>query len=265
MIEIELSKDYQISSRDSLGSQEKYFKDGIWYKVDRTGNEGTSEFLVSLLLKYSNRSHYVEYKQALINGKRGCYAENFLKDGEQYFTFDRLYRVVYHKDLQRDVFTLSSVKERFRVLVNVMHKISKVDITDYLSDCIALDMLCLNPDRHFKNLGLLYHAGLFSIAPIYDNGQSLGANWAITPPDLEYQEVLETVSTRTISGSPENQFSVVQNKLEINYEEFFKACDVLCRPSRNLDILLRQLERYRRIFENNKVCCRENGISLESF
>lgn len=265
MVEVELSKDYQVSSRDSLGSQEKYFKDEIWYKVDRTGNEGTSEFLVSLLLKYSNRPYYVEYKQALINGKRGCCAKNFLKAGEQYFTFDRLYRAVYHKDLQKDVFVLPSVEERFNFLVNVMHRISKLDITEYLSDCIAVDMLCLNPDRHFKNLGLLYHDGLFSIAPIYDNGQSLGANWAITPPDLKYQEVLEAVSTRTISGSPENQFSVIQNKLEINYEEFFKACDGLSRPSRNLDILLRQLERYRKIFENNKVCCKENCMTLESF
>ena len=71
--DVKISKDFIITNKDSLnGSQTKYYKDNVWYKVDRLGNEGPVESLVSILLKHSNIYNYVGYRQCTINDRSGC-------------------------------------------------------------------------------------------------------------------------------------------------------------------------------------------------
>lgn len=94
MQEIILSEEYLVNvDGTSEGSQQKYFKDGIWYKKDFFGGEGQAEELASLLLSCSNLepSQYVMYKQIRLNHSNGCCSEDFLQPNEQFVTIYRLY------------------------------------------------------------------------------------------------------------------------------------------------------------------------------
>lgn len=246
MLEVELGKEFRITARDSSGSQEKYYKDGYWYKVDTIGNESISEVILTKLLTASNVSNFVHYELCKINGKSGCRCESFLGDCEQFLSLDKLFRVVEHKDLSNVIFSFSNVVDRFNFLVNFVESFVGLDITDYLSTNIALDMLCVNPDRHFKNLGIIRCNEGYRIAPIFDNGQSLGANWIITPPVLEEAEVVDAICTCTISGSPESQYTVAKHSVIIDYSKFYSLVDDSELESRNLRILKQQLRRYER-------------------
>ena len=85
--EFSLSDEYLVrTSGTSDGTQDKYYKDGLWFKLDRYGGEGLAETVASLILKESGLAPnlFVEYKLCLINGKNGCYSKNFLKENESF-------------------------------------------------------------------------------------------------------------------------------------------------------------------------------------
>ena len=99
---IEIDERYLVrDSGTSDGTQEKYFMDNKWYKVDRYGGEGIAEELASILLENSNlpEKSYVKYNRVLINNSEGCVSDNFLKKGESYITLYRLYSNIYGKDM----------------------------------------------------------------------------------------------------------------------------------------------------------------------
>ncbi|MDE6025682.1 MAG: hypothetical protein K2G45_09535 [Lachnospiraceae bacterium] len=53
MFSIDISEDYAVYQEGaSEGTQVKYRKDGCWYKIDRHGEEGLVEYLVSNVLKF---------------------------------------------------------------------------------------------------------------------------------------------------------------------------------------------------------------------
>ena len=56
--------------------------------------------------------------------------------------------------------------------VNFIKEHTKLDIREYLANTFYLDMLILNEDRHFNNLGLIFDDKKFHIGPIFDNGKS---------------------------------------------------------------------------------------------
>ena len=75
--EFSIADDFLVRTNGtSDGTQDKYYKDGLWFKLDRYGGEGLAETAASLLLKESglNQKAFVEYKPCLINGKTGCYS-----------------------------------------------------------------------------------------------------------------------------------------------------------------------------------------------
>ena len=70
-----LSDKYKISTLSySDGEQTKYYRNGFYYKVDKSGNEGYVEYLVSLLLSCTSlsKNDYVHYEYCRINNKLGC-------------------------------------------------------------------------------------------------------------------------------------------------------------------------------------------------
>lgn len=72
----------------SKGVQRKYYEAGKWYKENYFGYEGIAEHLASLVLLCSNIDSYVYYEKCMINGKKGCVSDNFLKDDEAYISLD---------------------------------------------------------------------------------------------------------------------------------------------------------------------------------
>ena len=57
-------------------------------------------------------------------------------------------------------------------VINFVKEQTKLDIRKYLANTFLLDMLILNEDRHFNNLGIIYDGTKFNCAPIFDNGKS---------------------------------------------------------------------------------------------
>lgn len=172
--EFSLSDEYLVrTSGTSDGTQDKYYKDGLWFKLDRYGGEGLAETVASLILKESGLAPnlFVEYKPCLINGKNGCYSKNFLKENESFITLYRLYKNVTGRDLAT-VCSKMDYDDAIEYTVNFIKEHTKLDICEYLANTFYLDMLILNEDRHFNNLGLIFDEKKFHIGPIFDNGKS---------------------------------------------------------------------------------------------
>lgn len=163
----------------SKGAQPKYFDGQYWYKANSEGYEGLSEYLVSLILQYSNVEDYVTYEQCLINGKKGCRSRSFLNAEESFISFERLYTIYRSGHLLDAVRVIPEVKDRISYVVGFVKDTVGVDCSKYLSQILALDMLTLNIDRHFNNLGVVIDnlTGECRPAPIFDNGASLLSSW----------------------------------------------------------------------------------------
>ncbi len=175
MREIEIDERYAFTDKGtSDGTQVKYFKDNMWYKLDRYGGEGEAEELASTVLGLSGypAKKYVTYHQALINGRPGCVSRNFLRRNEQFITLYRLYMNTTGRDLA-SVTRMMDYDDAIEFVLDFVLEQTDVDLREYLADIFILDELILNDDRHFNNLGLLYDGESFRPAPIFDNGKSL--------------------------------------------------------------------------------------------
>lgn len=161
------------TSGTSDGTQDKYFKDNKWFKLDRYGNEGLAEYTASQILKRSGifSKDYVEYTPCLINGKPGCYSTNFLSENESFITLYRLYKNVTGRDLAT-VCSKMDYEDGIDYVINFVKEQTGVDIQEYLANTFILDEIILNEDRHFNNLGIIYNETDFRTAPIFDNGKS---------------------------------------------------------------------------------------------
>lgn len=227
-------KEYFLQKKDiismkssSRGSQRKYFSEGYWYKEDSTGYEGESEYLVSKLLEYSNVQNFVRYERCLItvegNTKFGSRSKNFLRDGQTFITFQRLYEIYYGKNLADDILGYYELSDRIKYVTDTMNKITNCDCTVYLQQILSLDMIILNDDRHFHNLGYLQNEdGSFETAPIFDNGRGLLSDVLIYPLDDSFDENKSKVIGCPFSGSLEMQAASVGINFDFDRVKFYE-------------------------------------------
>lgn len=158
-----ISDEYLVrTSGTSDGTQDKYLKDDYWFKLDRYGGEGLTETAASIILRESGLApdFFVEYKPCLINGKNGCYSKNFLSENESFITFYRLYKNVTGRDLAA-VCSKMDYDDAINYVINFIKEQTNLDIHEYLANTFCLDMLILNEDRHFNNLGIIYDGTSF--------------------------------------------------------------------------------------------------------
>ena len=98
--------------QSSKGNQLKWCRNNVWYKADYMGYEGLVEYVVSRLLEKSSlkQEEYVLYKTEEISYKRrkylGCKSENFLPEGWQLITLERLFYGFYNESLYKKLFTI---------------------------------------------------------------------------------------------------------------------------------------------------------------
>lgn len=172
--EFNISDEYLVrTSGTSDGTQDKYCKDDYWFKLDRHGGEGLAEAAASIILRESGLApeFFVDYKPCLINGKNGCYSKSFLSEDESFVTFYRLYKNATSRDLAT-VCSKMDYDDAIEYVINFVKTQTGLDIHEYLANTFCLDMLILNEDRHFNNLGIIYNGTSFRPAPIFDNGKS---------------------------------------------------------------------------------------------
>ena len=231
----------------SKGAQRKYYEDGYWYKVNNAGYEGLAEYLVSRVLECSNIKDFVRYEQCKVNGRAGCRSESFLGTSEAFLSFQRLYELYTGENLQERIRLISDVSGRIRFVVDFVIDHTGLDCTEYLSQILTLDMLVLNTDRHFHNLGIVVNSitGEYKAAPVFDNGNSLLSDWEMFSEET-IEENIEHVYGQPFSASLENQAYEAGIGLKLDYNRLDELLSY--EPeSRGMAVLRYQLERYRKM------------------
>ena len=140
---------------------------------------GLAEDLVSKVLRYAGID-VAEYHSCYINGKPGCKTRNFLKSDEELV---ELSEILSDKEMDR----LTNIEDedldsKMGYLVELLLEKTGNDFRDDLMKLIRVDLVLQSADRHYGNIGLVYHSKTqqYRISPIYDNGQCLLAETTYT-------------------------------------------------------------------------------------
>ena len=151
MIELSEKEIRAENRKSSKGNQLKWLHDDTWYKADYAGYEGLAEYAVSQLLRYSNleSSEFVIYQTEEIRYKRqtlkGCSSRNFLPEGEQLLTLERLFQNAYAESLYKMIFRIRDVRERLRFLVEMTERLTgKKDAGRYFAKILTIVIALLN-------------------------------------------------------------------------------------------------------------------------
>ncbi len=250
-------------NHSSKGDQPKWLIKNQYYKADHMGYESLSEYLVSELLKRSNITNFVEYTPVTIkyNGKEliGCESKNFLKKGEELFTFERLHRAYTGKELYKTVWQMNDVKNRIVYTVDFIEKVTDLkNVGEYLTAIAEIDMLFLNEDRHFNNLSVIRNQkNEFRLSPIFDNGLSFLSDTKIDYPlGTDIYQAISKIKAKPFSTDFDTQTDILEQlystQLTIctdknhirdlidDLTEFYPA-DIISRVT---TIVLEQMRRY---------------------
>lgn len=269
MVELFEQDERQNNRQSSKGNQLKWENNGIWYKADYTGYEGLAEYMIShLLMKSSLRQdEFVLYEPEQIKYKSviysGVMSNNFLREGWQLITLERLFKTYFGQSLYQSVFKIPEPEKRLTFLVEQVERVTKLpDFGAYMSKLFTIDAFFLNEDRHTHNIAIMMNGdGEFAYSPIFDNGAGLLADTSLDYPlgkDVYLQ--MKEVRAKTISSDFDEQLDLAE-KLYGNHLKFhFHAKDVsnlldkisIYSPeekNRVRDILLSQMKKYVYLFE----------------
>ena len=269
MVELFEQDERQNNRQSSKGNQLKWENNGIWYKADYTGYEGLAEYMIShLLMKSSLRQdEFVLYEPEQVKYKASVYSgvmsNNFLREGWQLITLERLFKTYFGQSLYQSVFKIPEPEKRLTFLVEQVERVTKLpDFGAYMSKLFTIDAFFLNEDRHTHNIAIMMNGdGEFAYSPIFDNGAGLLADTSLDYPlgkDVYLQ--MKEVRAKTISSDFDEQLDLAE-KLYGNHLKFhFRAKDVndlldkisIYSPeekNRVRDILLSQMKKYAYLFE----------------
>lgn len=235
MIEL-FEQDIKTNDRQSSkGNQLKWKKNDIWYKADYTGYEGLVEYVVSELLKYTNlkENEYVIYTPVEMKYKtqtyRGAKSHNFLHDGWQIITLERLFMNKHGKSLNQAIWTIKEPKDRLSFIVNEVIKMTNlVNFGIYMNKILTLDAFFLNEDRHTHNIAVLMNEnGDFDYCPIFDNGAGLLSDTTMDYPiDEDIYKLIDSVRGKTVSSDFYEQLEVSEKLYGANLSFKFTKKDV---------------------------------------
>ncbi len=216
--------------QSSKGNQLKWMNGNLWYKADYTGYEGLSEYIISHLLKYSTLSpeEYVLYDLEQIRYKETVYcgvrSNNFLKEGWQIITLERLFQSFFGKSLYKSIYQITSNEGRLRFLVEQVERMTGLKhFGQYLNKLFTIDAFFLNEDRHTHNIAVLMDGeGKFDYCPIFDNGAGLLSDITMDYPiegDIYY--LMKCVSSKTICCDFDEQLDISEelygNQLQFTF------------------------------------------------
>lgn len=238
------------SHGSSEGSQVKFFYAGKWFKQNLNGYEGKAEHLASCVLACSNIDDFVWYDECIINGRKGCVSDSFLRENERFMSLDRLHKTYTGERISNQVMQYNQPKDRLKYVEDFVFKYTNLNISTYLSDTFALDAFILNCDRHFNNLGVVYNGQdrTFRPAPIFDNGAGFLSSFAKFPPYNSIEENAQQVVGFPICSNLDLQAHTAEIQLCIDYEMLESQFLQYEEPSRALDVLRYQMEYKRNLF-----------------
>lgn len=229
----EYLKDFHRQS--SKGNQLKWEKNGVWYKGDYTGYEGMSEFMISRLLQKSSldgrefvlyNTEEIQYKNKRITG---CRSNDFLDEGWQIITLERLFMQRYGTSLYQSVYRISEAEKRLKFLVDQVIQMTGLDeFGIYMNKLMTIDAFFLNEDRHMHNIAVLMNQeGQFRYCPIFDQGAGLLSDTRLDYPlEGNIYELVESVQSKTFSYDFDEQLDVSEKLFGHNLIFYFGKKDV---------------------------------------
>lgn len=267
MFEQEIKEENRHSSK---GNQLKWLKNGIWYKADYTGYEGLGEYVVSSLLKTttldstSYQVYYTEKMKYQYAQYLGCRSDNFLPEGWQMITLERLFKNEYGEGLNKSIYSIEDTKERIRFLVNQVIRITGLqEFGSYLVKLMTVDALFLNEDRHTHNIAVLVDTeGQYQYSPIFDNGGCLLSDTTIDYPlGVELDLLMRNVKPKTFCNDFDEQLDAAEElyggSIKFDFNE--KTIEKILQDEpyyseevkkRVADILSLQRRKYQYLFPN---------------
>lgn len=235
MIEL-IEKDIREYDRQSSkGNQLKWFADNTWYKADYTGYEGLAEYAVSKLLALSNlhETEYILYNTEEMKYKfstyKGCKSKNFLPNGWNLITLERLFHNAYNESLNKAIYSISDYENRIKFMVEQTVRITGLnDFGKYISKLLTVDALFLNEDRHTHNIAvLLDEEDNYHYCPIFDNGATLLSDITMDYPlSMPFYDYMDHVSAKTFCTSFDEQLDIVERLYGQHVHFQFKEKDI---------------------------------------
>ena len=235
MIEL-FEQDIKTNDRQSSkGNQLKWENNGIWYKADYTGYEGLSEYMISHLLQKSTLSQdeFVVYELETIKYKSATYtgvrSKNFLKEGWQLITLERLFQNFFGESLYKAIYAIEEHENRILFLVNQVERMTGLKgFGVYLNKLFTIDAFFLNEDRHTHNIAVLMNEkGEFAYCPIFDNGAGLLADTTMDyPMQGDIYELILQPQAKTICTDFDEQLDVSETAFGYNLKFHFSKSDV---------------------------------------
>lgn len=258
----------QYDRQSSKGNQLKWQCNDFWYKADYTGYEGLVEYVVSKLLQYTDlaESEYIVYQTEDIKYKflnyKGCCSQDFLPQGWQLITLERLFQNIYGESLNKALYSIEKYENRIQFLVEQTVRITGLDqFGEYMSKLLTIDAFFLNEDRHTHNIAVLLDTeGKYHYCPVFDNGAALLSDTTLDyPMHVPVIELIPTVHSKTFCTSFDEQLDVVEKMYgrhisfefgekeieRILEEEPYYSTDI---KNRVIEILLEQRRKYRYLF-----------------
>jgi hypothetical protein len=234
---IELKQEYlkDFDRQSSKGNQLKWEYNGAWYKADYAGYEGLAEFIISKLLQKSSLAsgEYIDYNLEEIKYKRnmfnGVSSANFVEDGYQLVTLERLYKSRKGVSLLQAVWHHADVNDRIKYLVDEVVKLTGLeDFGVYLSKLLTIDAFFLNEDRHMHNIAVLMDSdSKYKLCPIFDNGAALLSDIKMDYPlSADPLEMMDEVKAKTICTDFDEQLDVAEEAFGCNLHFYFTKKDV---------------------------------------
>lgn len=257
--------------QSSKGNQLKWMKNNVWYKADYTGYEGLSEYVISNLLKSSSlkpeeyvlyNTENISYGTTIFNG---CKSINFLKEGEQLITLERLFGSYYGESLYKSIFKIQNYENRLKFLVEQTERITGLkDFGIYLCKLLTVDALFLNEDRHTHNIAVVKDDNdndRYRLCPVFDNGAALLSDITMDyPMGQDIIELLGNVRAKTFCSSFDEQLNIAkklyrdQIYFTFGKKDIEKLLDVEDTYSdeikeRVMLILMQQMRKYQYLFK----------------
>lgn len=245
-------------SGSCIGTQKKYYDKGCWYKENRAGYEGRAEYLASKVLSCSNMNEYVEYECCKINGMEGCRCANFLKDGDSYISLQRLYDIYHGGQMSERIRLYDNVSERIEFVVGFVENTTGMNIREYLGKLLTFDMLIVNVDRHFNNIGIVANSmeKQYKPAPVFDNGNSLLSDNGRYDENVSLETNIEKAVGQPFCASLERQAMELDFGLKLNYWKLIER--LKDEPdSRALEVLHMQLRKYESLLKDDTLMVKE--------
>lgn len=205
--------------KSSKGNQLKWINGSEWYKADYTGYEGLAEYVVSHLLIESslNDSEIIIYQTEEILYRHteylGCRSNNFLPEGWQLITLERLFQSAYNERLNKCIYTINDKEQRLKFLVEQTQRITGLkDFGIYMSKLLTIDAIFLNEDRHTHNIAVLIdNDGTYHYCPYFDHGASLLSDTTMDYPLKEnVYDLMNEVKSKTFSTDFDEQLDIAE-------------------------------------------------------